>query len=57
MLEILSHLWRGLQPWKTVPCMDKHSLCSVSDTNFDKHQSKACALECYGILCQEVEII
>lgn len=57
MLEILSQLWRGFQPWKTAPSIEKHSLCSVSDANFDKHQSKTRALECYRILCQEVEII
>lgn len=53
-VDFLSHLGGGLQQ-EIIPCAEKHSLCSLSNANFDKHQSKTHALECYGILCQEIK--
>lgn len=38
-----------------VLCVEERSLCHLSETNFDKHQSKILASECYGILCQELK--
>lgn len=42
--------WQSRGIWgrasTTVPCMEKHSLCNLPDTNFDKHQSKTHAVVC-----------